>query len=367
VVPEKIAAQVTSQVVRNIDGDPLSIERGVRQRLADKISDNTAGLWLLVPEHLRLGTWDLLCGWTRQPAVRIEPRLAMQLVHEAALCLKGVRERRCVALRGFEVLNGLPFLATDTAVHSLLDSHTLVDAQQLQVALGKIRRISGHFAGKLLLIDPHRPCSYSHRHVRRHRKDSASKPMKTGQMFFCLDGDTAQPVCCTISTSARTVTEATPEVLDLAAQILGPCPPGTLVAADSEHFTAELIDRVHLETPFEIITPIASQQHVQQRLQAIPPEKFTRQWAGYATAVLPYTPHNSRSGPYYELVQRQGERPDHAAITRAYQPGWPPRTWTRTSPGSTGFNWISDSSNRPALGNQVQSTGPRKSPVNGPQ
>jgi len=61
----------------------------------------------------------LLCGWTQQPAVRIEPRLALQAVHEAALCLKGVRERRYVAMRGFEVLNGLPFLATDKTMSSL--------------------------------------------------------------------------------------------------------------------------------------------------------------------------------------------------------------------------------------------------------
>ena len=173
--PEKIAAQITSQVVRDTDGDPLSIERGVRQRLADKITDTMVGLWLLVPEHLRLGTWDLLCGWTRQPGVRVEPRLALQMVHEAALCLKGVRERRYVALRGFETLNGLPFLATDTAMHFLLDSHAVAEAQRLQVALGKIRRVSGHYAGKLLLIDPHRPLSYSRRHMRRHRK--AARPV----------------------------------------------------------------------------------------------------------------------------------------------------------------------------------------------
>ena len=85
-----------------MDSDPASIERSVRQRLADKINDNMAGLWLLVPEHLRLGTWDLLCGWSGQPAARTEPRLALQLVHEAALCSTGVRGSthfRCVASR----------------------------------------------------------------------------------------------------------------------------------------------------------------------------------------------------------------------------------------------------------------------------
>jgi hypothetical protein len=42
----------------------------VRQLLADKISGNQVGIWLLAPEHLRLGTWDLLCAW-RRPRMRL--------------------------------------------------------------------------------------------------------------------------------------------------------------------------------------------------------------------------------------------------------------------------------------------------------
>ncbi len=72
-----------------------------------------------------------------------------------------------------------------------------------------------------------------------------------------------------------------------------------LVLADTEHFTAELADYVHLRTPFDLLTPIASQRFVQQRLRSIPPETFTPQWAGYATTVLSYTPHNSQAGPYF--------------------------------------------------------------------
>ena len=97
--------------------DPLSLERGVRQLLADKISGTMVGLWLLVPEHLRLGTWDLLCGWTGHPTPRLEPRVALQLVHEAALCVSGVRQQRTLSQKGFELLNGLPFVVSDMAVH----------------------------------------------------------------------------------------------------------------------------------------------------------------------------------------------------------------------------------------------------------
>jgi hypothetical protein len=297
-------------VVRHADSDPLSIERGVRQRLADKISDNMAGLWLLVPEHLRLGTWDLLRAWTQQTADRIEPRLALQLVHEAALCTNGLRGGRCLTLRGFETLNGLPFLAEDTAVHELLGARTVAEAQGLQVTLGKLRRVSGHYAGKLLLIDPHRPPSYSHRHMRKHQKDRGCKPIKTAQTFFCLDGESAQPVCFTAANSARTVSQATPELLRMASEILGPRPKEILVAADAEHFAVELLDHVHTETPFDIITPMPNRQGDQKRWRQVPPQAFTRHWAGYATAVLPYTPHQSRNGPYYELVQRHGERPE---------------------------------------------------------
>jgi len=56
----------------------------VRQLLADKISGNMVGLWLLMPAHLRLGTWQLVRGWTGPPGERIEPRIARPLSHEAA-------------------------------------------------------------------------------------------------------------------------------------------------------------------------------------------------------------------------------------------------------------------------------------------
>ena len=153
----------------------------MRQLLADKVSGNLVGLWLLIPEHLRLGTWDLLCGWSGQPGERAEPRLALQLIHEAALCTTGVRQQRVLSQRGFELANGLPFVASDVAIHCLLGDHTVAEAQRLQVALGQIRRASGDYAGKLLAIDPHRTRSYSKRQMRRWRDDQRSRPFKVAR------------------------------------------------------------------------------------------------------------------------------------------------------------------------------------------
>jgi hypothetical protein len=290
--------------------DPTSLERGVRQLFADKVSGTMVGLWLLVPEHLRLGTRDLLCGWTGHPTPRLEPRVALQLIHEAALCVTGVRQQRTLSPKGFEVLNGLPFVVSDMAVHQLLGAHTIDEAQKLQVALGLLRRASGHFCGKLLAIDPHRVRSASKRQMRRHRKDNDAKPTQVAQTFFVLDADTHQPVCFTTGSASRTVAQATPELLDVASKILKPDAHGTLVVADTEHLTAALFDDVHQHTRFELLVPMARQAALCKRLEAIPPEQFTPQWAGYATTKQPYPPVKSQSGPVQQFIQRLGERPD---------------------------------------------------------
>jgi hypothetical protein len=290
--------------------DPASLERGVRQLLADKVSGNLAGLWLLIPEHLRLGTWDLLCGWSGQPGERVEPRLALQLIHEAALCTTGVRQQRVLSQRGFELANGLPFVASDVAMHCLLAEHTVAEAQRLQVALGQIRRASGDYVAKLLAIDPHRIRSYSKRQMRRYRDDQRSRPFKVAQTFFILDADTHQPVCFTVSSSARTAATAAIELLELAAEILSPHPSESLVVADLEHQSAELFDHAQLHTPFDLLVPMKNQRPLQKQLHAIPPEQFTRRWAGFATAKLPYQMVRSATEPIFQFAQRTGETPD---------------------------------------------------------
>jgi len=165
------------------------------------------GIWLLVPEYLRMGTWDLLQGWTARSGETVEPRLALQLVNEAALCTAGIRQGRSLSQKGFELANGLPFVATDNAIHQLLNAHTLAQAQNLQRAFGKIRRASGHYTGHLLAIDPHHMRSYTKRQTRRHRHNQNERAVKTVQTFFCIDTDTHQPLGFTIGSSAKTATQ----------------------------------------------------------------------------------------------------------------------------------------------------------------
>jgi hypothetical protein len=193
--------------------DPTRRERGVRQLLADKIRGTMVGLWLRVPAHVRLGTGDLCCGWTGHPPPRLEPRVALPWVHEAALCVSGVRQQRPLSQKGFAWLNGLPCVVSDMAVHQRLGAHTVAAAQQLHIPLGLLRRASGHFCGPLLAIEPHRVRSSSKRQMRRPRTDNEAKPTKVAHTFFVLAAATHQPVCCTTGSAARTGAQATPERL----------------------------------------------------------------------------------------------------------------------------------------------------------
>ena len=296
------------------------------------------GLWLLIPEHLRLGTWQLVRGWTGQPGERLAPRIALQLIHEAAFCVAGVRAKRTRSQKGFERLNGLPCVVADLPVHQLLGALSVAAAQRLQVARGLLRRASGHDQGTLLVIAPHRIRSYSKRQMRRHRKDDASSPTKGAQTFFVLDADTAQPVCFPTGTSARTVSPATPALLELARAILQPETAGVLVLADAEHFTQELLDQVHQNTQCDLLVPMPMPPAVRKQLALVPPACFMRRWAGFATAKLPFPLTNAQTPPFLQFVQRLGEHPDDwtfkaflatadddgaDALTRDYPKRWP--------------------------------------------
>ncbi|HWT78110.1 MAG TPA: hypothetical protein VN648_04830, partial [Candidatus Methylomirabilis sp.] len=242
----------------------------MRQLLEDKVSGNLLGLWLLIPEHLRLGTWDLLRTWSGGAAQEApEPRLALHLLHEAALCRPSLRAERSLRHRGLELINGLPWLPADSAVHDLLEAHTLQEAQQLQIDLGQLRRASGHFPGQVLVLDPHRLLSYSKRDMLLRRPSAKEPPTKQLQTFFLLDAKSGQPLCLTLGSSARNLTGATQELLRLAQQILPQPPPDQrpLIVADVEHFTAPLLDFVRQHTPFDLLVPLRQTSALRKHYQ----------------------------------------------------------------------------------------------------
>ncbi len=288
-----------------------------------------------------MGSWDLLRTWSGLPGERVEPRLALHLVNEAALCLCSYRQQRTLSQKGFELANGLPFVPADRAIHELLDAHTVEQAQHLQLELGKLRRASHHFAGQLLALDPHRMLSFTQRQMRRHRFSSQEKPAKMAQIFFLLDCASRQPICCLLRSAASCVAQASPALLDLAAQILGhePGAPGDkpLVLCDKEHYTEEFFEAVRHRQVFDLLCALPAYPNCRERWRRLPASAFTERWPGYATAVVPYHFASAASASYYEYVQRTGrpagpceyqgflgtaQRDPAPALTRDYPERW---------------------------------------------
>lgn len=256
------------------------------------------------------------------------------------MCLCSYRLPRTLSQKGFELANGLPFVPTDAAIHELLQSHTVQQAQQLQIALGKLRRASGHFPGALLALDPHRITSYSQRQMRRHRFSSEEKPAKMAQTFFLLDCHTGQPVCFSLSSSAPSVAQATPELLHMGAEILGALPAAAhkpLILADKEHCAQELFARVRQEKTFDLLCAVPAHPSAIRRWRKVPATDFTEHWPGYATARTPYYFKAEPEALYYEYIQRNGLRPSEyqyqgflgttelsqvPALTRDYPQRW---------------------------------------------
>jgi len=316
---QKIDTHRTKKRCKAEPCDTVSIEHGIRQLLANKVTGTMVGIWLLIPEHLRLGTWDLLCGWTRKHTPQVEPRQGLQMVHEAALCVTGILQARSLSQKGFELANGLPFVATDKAIHQLLN-HTVAETQALQIALGKIRRASGYYNAKVLAVDPHRIPSYSKRQMRCHQNDKSPKPIKMAQTFFCLDTYSKQPVCFTTGTASKTVSQVTPDLLNPASTILNPQQNTSLVVADGEHFTVKIITDIYNQSHFDLLVPLPNQPAIKKKIKNIPHDQFVPRWAGFATHKSHYYLKNQNPRlsarntqaemPLYQITQRFGEKQD---------------------------------------------------------
>jgi hypothetical protein len=248
---------------------------------------------------LRLGSWDLIKGYTGCADADIVPRIAMQVVNEAALCSNRIRKGNYITHQGFEQLNGLGFLATDQQVHDLLDKHTVGEAQSLQESLALIRSNNGHYQGGLIAIDPHRIKSASQRIMPKKKKQPQEPSWKMLQTFFAVDARTGQPIGCGIGSPGANTARATTGLLGMSALVSK----DALILADKEHFTANLVQYIDQDTDFEFLVPAITTEKIRKIERA---QTYQREWAGYAIAETTFS-FSGRKEKYRLVSQREGE------------------------------------------------------------
>jgi hypothetical protein len=248
---------------------------------------------------LRLGSWDLIKGYTGCADADVVPRIAMQVVNEAALCSNRIRKGNYITHQGFEQLNGLGFLATDQQVHDLLDKHTVGEAQSLQESLALIRSNNGHYQGGLIAIDPHRIKSASQRIMPKKKKQPQEPSWKMLQTFFAVDARTGQPIGCGIGSPGANTARATTGLLGMSALVSK----DALILADKEHFTANLVQYIDQDTDFEFLVPAITTEKIRKIERA---QTYQRAWAGYAIAETTFS-FSGRKEKYRLVSQREGE------------------------------------------------------------
>lgn len=282
-----------------------SNERLVREILSNKLSGTHMGLWLLVPEYLRLGAWDLLQGcFSRTANDNLNARIALQLVNEAALCVNRIRKKDSLCNQGFSLVNGLSFLAADETVHELLDLYPVQTYEQLQITLMQLRGLQNHYSGqKILAIDPHRIASATQRIMPHKKKRPNEASHKMMQTFFCVDAISGQPLAFTLGSSGKNCSPATVQLIDMIEQ---GGPKEALFVADKEHFTQEVTDYFYQHPTFDMLMPAPNIKKISNLTNQL---EYTSLWAGYALAATTFNFEGS-TNDLQLIVQRQGEQAD---------------------------------------------------------
>ncbi len=269
--------------------------------ISKKVSGTTMGMWLLVPGLLKLGAWDILKGWSGKSDVDIEPRIALQLVNESALCVNRIRRKNSLGHQGFQLLNGMGSLVSDEQVHHLLGSHTMKDTCEMMLNLGIQRKLSGHYRGEVIAIDPHRIISSSKRVMVKKKKKPDMPSQKMLQTFFCVSAQTGQPIMASMSSSGMPTTKATLGLLNATDQIIKT---PSLLVADKEHFTRELFDKVSKHCDFDLLVPTQKTQRIKNIMETLEYKKIS---AGFAIAETNFN-FDGEKAMHRLIAERLGEK-----------------------------------------------------------
>lgn len=269
--------------------------------LSRKVSGTTVGSWLLVPGLLKLGAWDIIKAWSNKSDDDIEPRIALQLVNESAMCINRIRKKNSLGHQGFQLLNGMGQLASDEQVHLMLNGHTYGEAHDMMLNLGLQRQLCGHYQGEVIAIDPHRILSTSKRVMTKKKKRPDAPAEKMLQTFFTVSALTGQPMMATMSSTGMPTTAASIKLLEATDKI---AQGHSLLVADKEHFTSRLFGWAGASSKFDLFAPALVTERVKKIMASI---DFIRQWAGFAIGEVDFH-FDKEKAKYRMIAERLGEQ-----------------------------------------------------------
>jgi len=241
-----------------------------------------------------------------QEEISLKRKLGLQVIHEAAMCSTRIRESNTICHQGFDILNGLPFIASDVQIHDLLSERNIEEARELQIALGKLRQIQGDYKGNLIAMDPHRINSYTGRITPKKKTNRNEQAKKVLQTFFAIDSQTGQPIGFEIGFSSNTVSNGTKNLVAQIKEII-PDQNNSLILSDSEHYTEELISLFAKDKSLDILIPAPRNSRIINYFDKL---EYKEYWPGYYIGTTPIRFCEDENIPEQLLiVQRESEKP----------------------------------------------------------
>ena len=217
------------------------------------------------------------------------------------LCVNRVRKKNSLGHQGFQLLNGMGRLVSDEQVHLLLNKHTIQDTQDMMMNLGIQRKLSGHYKGDLIAIDPHRIISSSQRVMVKKKKKPKEPSQKMLQTFFSVSCQTGQPIMATISSTGIPTTKASLNLINTTEKIIKT---PALLIADKEHFTNKLFESTSNNSNMDLLTPTLNTQRIKNIIKSL---KYKPISAGYAIAETDF--YFSKKHTKFRLIaERFGEK-----------------------------------------------------------
>jgi hypothetical protein len=203
--------------------------------------------------------------------------------------------------------------------------------EELIVNLGHQRKLSGHYPGDVIAIDPHRIISKSRRIMTEKKKVPCEPSQKMLQTFFSVCCESGQPIMAHIASTGMPTTKITERLIRGTDQIVRT---GALLVADKEHFTNELLTVVNNQySHLDILVPVIRNEKIDNLIKRL---EYTPLWAGYAIAETTYSLNDSREN-FRLIAQRAGEnknnylysafittskKPAHQLLTKEYDKRW---------------------------------------------
>jgi len=289
------------------------IEHDITTMLKRGLTTTSAGGFFFIPYLLQLKAYQHLLGMGKPKLEGIpKERLALGIVFESLFgYTKGIRSIDSVSRTDFGLLFGLPFLPSPSTQYRHVQSVSVKEGLDFQVALGRrLVELSQVSAGFPVNIDAHNVKIYSRKEMKQSYLTKEERYGKTIRTFYTQDQQSSKPLLAMAAYSGTKVAQVTQRITQLTRDILER---DFLMVADKEWYCGQLLNELHKTYGVSLLVPVKRSKTRVAEFAAVPWEAYEK-IAGDSIAVV-YTAMKDFDGPLQLFLKKRPDGKYFALLT----------------------------------------------------